>query len=104
MKEPEKQEEKKGSEHAAMKQEELMKQAVLQGAKKLYNKKTDLSPLLTQQIVSFLGKFVSILQVPGLKLLIRVKLYELLHILIDLDNQIINKGIAEKGFTDIIVV
>lgn len=51
-----------------------------------------------------MGKFVAILKVSGLKLLIRVKLYELLHILIEIDNEIINKGIAEKGFTELIVV
>ena len=87
-----------------MKQEELMKQALMQGAKKIYSKSSDVSPLLAQQIVSFMGKFEGILKVSGLKLLIRVKLYELLHTLIQIDNEIINKGISERGIPDLVVV
>jgi hypothetical protein len=59
---------------------------------------------LAQQIVSFLGRFEGILKVPALKLLIRVKLYELLNIIIKIDNEIINKGICDKIFTDLLVV
>ena len=103
--EQKKEEEKKdGSECAAMKQEELMKQALMQGAKKIYSRQSDVSPLLSQQIVSFMGKFEGILKVTGLKLLIRVKLYELLHILIQIDNDIINKGISERAIPDLVVV
>ena len=92
-----------GRECAAMKQEEIMKQKLLQGAKRLYNKYTDVSQLLAQQIVSFLGKFEGVLKVSGLKLIIRVKLYELLNILVKMDIELINRGICEKGFTDLLV-
>jgi len=51
-----------------------------------------------------MGKFEGILKVSGLKLLIRVKLYELLHTLIQIDNEIINKGISERGIPDLVVV
>ena len=36
--------------------------------------------------------------------MVRVKLYELLDIIIRLDNEMINKSINERKFTDIIVV
>ena len=73
-----------------MKQEENLKNALLQGAHKFYNKATDITPLLSQQLVSFLGKYESLFKLQHLKLLNRVKLYELLEIMILLDNEVIS--------------
>ena len=40
----------------------------------------------------------------GLKLMVKVKLYELLSTLILIDNEVINKAIAEKSFMALIAV
>jgi hypothetical protein len=40
----------------------------------------------------------------GLKLMVKVKLYELLSTLILIDNEVINKAIAEKSFNALIAV
>ena len=80
-----------------------MKQALLQGARRIFdrNSSLDLNILLTQQIASFFGKFESLFKLEnGLKLLNRVKLYELLHVMVLLDNPIINEGLAQRGFAE----
>ncbi|CDW80337.1 UNKNOWN [Stylonychia lemnae] len=90
-------------EFETMKQEELMKQALLQGAQKIYDKSTDLNLLLVQQIMSFFTRFENLLKQQGLKTLTRIKLYELLEVLIQLDSEVMNRGFFEKRFTDIIM-
>lgn len=86
-----------------MKQEENLKNALLQGARRIFdrNSSTDLNILLTQQIASFFSKFESLFKLEGgLKVLNRVKLYELLQVMVLLDNQIINEGLAQRGFAE----
>eukprot|EP00347_Sterkiella_histriomuscorum_P003094 403365611 len=106
---PQKKEEEKKKEEASngefetMKQEQNLKNALMLGAKKIYDKQADLNALIAQQIVSFFGKFQGLFQLQHLKLLNRVKLYELLQIMVLLDNEHINKGLIDKSFTDIIM-
>ena len=79
-----------------------MKEAVLAGAKRIYEH-NDVDTILAQQIVCFLNRFEGLYQNP-LQLVVRVKLYELLETLILLDNDIINQGIKDRRFTDFIMV
>ena len=45
-------------------------------------------------------RFKGLLKFGGTKFMVRVKLYELLEIIIRIDNELINKSILEKGFTE----
>jgi hypothetical protein len=54
--------------------------------------------------VSCLKRFENLLATNGLKLMVKVKLYELLSTLILIDNEVINKAIAEKSFNALIAV
>lgn len=54
--------------------------------------------------MSFFGKFENLFKLEHLKLLNRLKLYELLQIMILLDNDIINTGLYERSFTDLVMV
>lgn len=101
-KEEEEKKEKATGEFETMKQEENLKMALLQGARKIYDKNSqeDLNSLLSQQIVSFFVKFESLFKQEGLKVINRVKLYELLQTMVLLDNETINEGLSQRGFVE----
>jgi len=77
------------NEVSAMKQEEMAKKNLLQTKKRIY-KKTDLSTILAQQILTVLFRFEVILGNVDTPVLIRIMLYELLSVLIRLDHKLIN--------------
>jgi hypothetical protein len=89
-----------------MKQEELMKAKLLSGVERIYEQH-EVNPLLAQQIVTFLPRYEQLFaaqQTHGLQVGTRVKLYELLETLIDLDNLIVNIAIKDRKFAEFVMV
>ena len=68
---------------------QMAKKNLLQTKKRIY-KKTDLSTILAQQILTVLFRFEVILGNVDTPVLIRIMLYELLSVLIRLDHKLIN--------------
>ena len=89
-----------------MKQEEQMKERILAGATRIYQQ-DEVNPLLTQQIVTVLPRyeqmFTTHMNMSGLQVSTRVKLYELLETLVQLDNLIVNIALKDKSFSDFIM-
>ena len=74
---------------SVVKQEEMAKKTLMQTKKRIY-KKTDLSTILAQQILTVIFRFEVILANVDTPMMIRIKLYELLSVLIRLDHKLIN--------------
>ena len=51
-----------------------------------------------------MNKYEALMRSVTLKLLIRVKLYELLEVLVEMDNEHILRAIQQRQFTDVIMV
>ena len=70
-----------------MRQEEIMKENVFKGAEKIYSKDDINSQyMLVDQITNIMIKFENLMKIPETKTIIKVKLYELLATLINIDN------------------
>ncbi len=83
-----------------------MKAKLLKGVERIYEQH-EVNPLLAQQIVTFLPRYEQLFtpqQTHGLQVGTRVKLYELLETLIDLDNLIVNIAIKDRKFAEYVMV
>jgi hypothetical protein len=92
---PDKKESEANDEISVIKQEDMAKKNLLQTKKRIY-KKTDLSTMLAQQILTVLFRFEVILATVDTPIMIRIKLYELLSVLIRLDHKLINTALSEQ--------